>query len=254
MKIKAIIFSIIALHCTVLLPMNHPLLQAIQESNIVQVKEKLEEFFPNFFFEAANYTPLGLACAIGDMEIIELLLNARASIDFQLMDESNQPSNLTALTIAALHGHLDVCKLLLERGANTNPQNPHKMSPLHAAAQKGNPEIVKLLIQHGAELNVYDSSGHAPLHDAILKNQYGAFVQLLIAGANPDIQTIHYDEKLKKNVFDKTPLMFAIMQNRKKAFAHALLLHDASREIPDRNNHVPWNVVGYQAPFETIKK
>ena len=57
----------------------------------------------------------------------------------------------TALASAADRGHLEVVKLLLERGANPNTQDTfYKLKPLSWAAQRGHMEIVRLLLDRGA--------------------------------------------------------------------------------------------------------
>jgi ankyrin repeat protein len=254
MKIKTrIIGCIIALHCSSAMAMQHPLIQAIQDKNINQVKAALVNYVPNFYSETENCTPLSLACALGNGEIINTLLDAKADIDFQFKDEEDKPKNHTALTVAARHGHAEICRLLIERGANTNPQNPENFTPLHAAAWSGNAEITKMLIAHGAKIDVHDATGVTPLHRALFadanNNHYRAFAHLLIAGANPDIRTRYNDQKTQTTHSDKTALMLAIMLN-KKLFMHALLLFGASRDVPDRSNKIPTYIYRSRAHFE----
>jgi len=260
MKIKArIIGCIIALHCASVLAMQNPLIKAIQDENLAEVKALLVNYVPDFYCVAKNVTPLSLACALGNREIINTLLEAGATIDFQRKDGEGQPVSHTPLTAAARHGHLDICRLLIERGANTNPQNPDDFTPLHAAAWNGNAEIIKLLIAHGAKIDVHDdqdATGVTPLHQALLcdanNSHYQAFAQLLIAGANLDIQTKHYDQKTHMVHFDKTALMLAIELN-KELFAHALLLYGARRNIRNRQHNIPWEVAGFRAPFQRYR-
>lgn len=254
MKIKIrIIACIIAMQCASVVAMQHPLIQAIQDQNLNEVKNALVDYIPNFYSAAENCTPLSLACALGSREIINALLDAGAAIDFQRMDDESKPIHNTALTSAARHGHLDICKLLIEHGANTNPQNPNNFTPLHAAAWNGNAEIIKILIAHGAQIDVHDATGITPLHRALISdkdnNHYHAFAQLLSAGADINIQTRYYDEKAQMMRSDKTALMFAIMLN-KKLFAHALLLYGARRDVPDRSNIIPAYVNRARAHFE----
>lgn len=44
-------------------------------------------------------------------------------------------------------------KLLLENGAEVNAKNKPGWTPLHSAAGKGHTELCKLLLDHGAEVS-----------------------------------------------------------------------------------------------------
>jgi hypothetical protein len=65
-----------------------------------------------------------------------------------------------ALALACQHGHVEVLKLLLEAGENPNRYNPvgfHAHStPLHQAALAGHFEVARMLVQHGARLDFKD--------------------------------------------------------------------------------------------------
>ena len=54
----------------------------------------------------------------------------------------------TALYIAALNGHLDILKLLIEKGADVNTKDNKGKSALDVAKT---PEVKALLIKHGAK-------------------------------------------------------------------------------------------------------
>ena len=54
------------------------------------------------------------------------------------------------LWCAAAAGHLEIVKLLTERGANVNSTTKTNSTPLRAACFDGHFEIVQYLVQHGA--------------------------------------------------------------------------------------------------------
>ncbi|PTB67230.1 ankyrin, partial [Trichoderma citrinoviride] len=61
------------------------------------------------------------------------------------------------LSIAAFHGHLEICERLIEHGANANRQiddHPNDYSALSTAVRQEHVDIVRLLIDHGADPNL----------------------------------------------------------------------------------------------------
>lgn len=63
-------------------------------------------------------------------------------------------SGYSALHHAALNGHKEIVKLLLDHDASTNIVDVKGSSPLHLAAWSGNVEIVKLLLSGPSICNV----------------------------------------------------------------------------------------------------
>lgn len=61
--------------------------------------------------------------------------------------------------MAVDHGHIDVVKVLLERGANTEIKNLKGWTVMHKAAAKGWEEIIRLLAQKGADVNAEVKAG-----------------------------------------------------------------------------------------------
>lgn len=60
----------------------------------------------------------------------------------------------TALGVAARNNHINVCRLLISRGANIDLFNIEGETPLMLATECGRIEICELLIQNGANVNV----------------------------------------------------------------------------------------------------
>lgn len=70
-------------------------------------------------------TPLMLACIRGDEPMVNMLLDAGADVDAETpptgpayLMANPETQHWTALTYAAIHGHINLAKTLLEKNAN----------------------------------------------------------------------------------------------------------------------------------------
>ncbi|CAG0895818.1 unnamed protein product [Cyprideis torosa] len=95
----------------------------------------------------------------GNVEVVGKLLGLRtkkvgtfASLRRGPGPNTQDSSGYTVLHHAALNGHQEVVKLLLEHDASTNMVDHKGSSPLHLAAWTGNEEMVHLLLSHGPSI------------------------------------------------------------------------------------------------------
>jgi ankyrin repeat protein len=105
----------------------------------------------------ADYTPLHRASWNGRLEAGQLLLNRGADIDDQ-----DDYFKRTALICAAICGHAEFARMLLERGAMIDPRDVLGRTPLHCAAANRRTEVVRLLLERGADPHVRDVFGKTP--------------------------------------------------------------------------------------------
>ncbi|XP_024873145.1 ankycorbin isoform X2 [Temnothorax curvispinosus] len=88
------------------------------------------------------------AVASGRIELIKWLAKKRPST----LDVATHDGK-TPLHVAALHGHLDACKVLLDHGARINAvlrtSKGNSMTPLDAALYRGHRDCAKLIQMHG---------------------------------------------------------------------------------------------------------
>jgi ankyrin repeat protein len=100
------------------------------------------------------------------------------------------------LHLAVKNSNYDICKLLLEFGADVNACDQWGNRPLHIATQwLGRASICKLLLDYGAFINAQNNSDNTSLHYASYKG-FDDLVELLL----------NYNAKINiRNVFNKTP-------------------------------------------------
>ena len=129
---------------------------------ITNMKEVFMEDNLNLVYN--SHTPLQLACAKGDMEVVKILLAAGAEVN---------KGNRSPLYLASSNGHLEVVKFLTERGADINiaymgnniplsldPLADVISTPLYIACFNKHFKIINFLIDAGAKLyeeyNIYN--------------------------------------------------------------------------------------------------
>ncbi|KAE8441531.1 hypothetical protein EG329_004877 [Mollisiaceae sp. DMI_Dod_QoI] len=96
----------------------------------------------------ADTQPLYYAASFGLLEVVRLMLDAEQHID---IDALGGRARSSALHVAVYRDHIDVVRMLLDRGANTNLPNIGGESALYWASINGNQEMIDLLLDHGAK-------------------------------------------------------------------------------------------------------
>jgi ankyrin repeat protein len=120
---------------------------------LAEKPDLLNEFSPD------GFQPIGLAAFFGHSQIVSLLLNLGAQVDIP----SRNAMAATPLNSATAGGAIDICKQLLEHGANPNTSQADNFVPLHAAAQNGHKELTQLLLNFGANKALRNSVGKTAL-------------------------------------------------------------------------------------------
>src|SRR6185369_10698853 len=123
--------------------------------------QKHEVLIGYLLARGADYD-ISTATKIGDLDRVRELLDSNPDLVNQVPTYSYYTGS--PLRNAAGAGHLEVAKLLLERGANPNEPEPG-IAPnggaLHAAIGSKHYDLVKLLLEHGANPNAeVESSGN----------------------------------------------------------------------------------------------
>ncbi|TEA19591.1 Ankyrin-1 [Colletotrichum sidae] len=131
------------------------------------------------------------AATLNKKEVVEFLLDKGANPDLGafadcgVLTELGTDAVQTALYGAAWNGHIDIAKLLIDRGSNIHLQSQKKWTAFLAAYD--NAELVKLLLEKGADINSVCSSGTI-VHLASRNSHVKTLKVLLEHNPKPDLE------------------------------------------------------------------
>jgi ankyrin repeat protein len=126
-------------------------------------------------------TALHFAAEGGNMEVIKVLLDAKANPNAQ--DRTGK----TPVTVAAERGKVDALKALLAAGGDANARDQVQGSPLLWASGLGGPATVGIRLGAGANPNIQDVNGMTPLMWAAGVGKPETVTMLLDKGADPKV-------------------------------------------------------------------
>ncbi|XP_062816509.1 histone-lysine N-methyltransferase EHMT1 isoform X3 [Anolis carolinensis] len=131
---------------------------------------------PNFKMEHQNKrTPLHAAAESGHVDVCHMLIQAGANIDTCSQDQR------TPLMEAAENNHLETVKYLIKAGALVDPKDAEGSTCLHLAAKKGHYDVVQyLLTNEEMDVNCQDDGGWTPMIWAT-EYKHVELVKLLLA-------------------------------------------------------------------------
>jgi uncharacterized protein len=225
----------------------------------------------------AGQSALMWAAAQGQAEMIRLLVKARADVNARgtirewqrRVTSEPRPKGMnrggfTPLLYAAREGCIACARELLAGGADINRADPDQTTPLVLAMMNLHFEFASFLIKAGADVDRWDLYGQSPLYVAIDMNTLpkggrpdlpsedfttGLQVaeQLLLAGANPNIQ-LKLRPPYRNYIFDRggdqvlstgaTPLLRAAKGGDVEA-VKLLLKHKADLALPNDEGITP---------------
>ena len=128
--------------------------------------------------DPSGWSPLMYACAVGQVDLVLLLLDHGAVVDradrdgatpfFRAcsaghaaaatlladrgadVERAGPPWGRSPLCAACLGGHTDAARLCLDRGADVNRRDQNGWSPLIAASRQGSIDVARLCLERGA--------------------------------------------------------------------------------------------------------
>ena len=110
--------------------------------------------------EQYNKTPLHYASYFGHVEICRHLLDHGAEVD------SRDSLGRTPLHYSCQFGHVEVTRLLLSRGADVAAVDNRLFTPLHLAAVTGHSDCVAALLKYRPDIHMKDKNGFTALDNA----------------------------------------------------------------------------------------
>ena len=154
--------------------------------------------------DAGEGRALSTAAANGQLEIVEMLLEAGVDVD------TGRGGVASPLFGAVMNGHLEAAALLLGAGADPNGRGGRAGTP--ALNLVKDETMAKLLIDGGANVNSRDGRGRTALFEAITLGDQGLEQLLLDSGADPElgddagrtpllVATAYHFEVIKQQLF-----------------------------------------------------
>lgn len=122
---------------------------AFEDKNLAKVRALLREDPSRLSMLTPMGTLLHSAVTEGSLPIVKLLVKMGIDVN----RGSNEGANPTPIDTAALEGHLDIAKYLLDNGAKMDTSEPAR-NPLFSAIYGGHTEIARLLLDRGIDFRV----------------------------------------------------------------------------------------------------
>ena len=244
------------------------LFTAIEKEDIAEVQGLLAQSNVNVNCVQKGYSPLIWAAELGNLELVRILLDHQAEIDYfcpvgsfnqtaliaatidgfydvaeELLKRGARPdvsaqNSDKAILIAALNGHFNIVRLLATYGADVNALNIHSVvdydngsvleSPLYYVAAAGDCETAEILLKCNANLNSQNIDGQTPTHIAVLNNKSDVLIMLAKQGANLSLS----------DRFGNTPLHYSC-ENSNIEITQFLVSFGADVNVENSEGRVP---------------
>jgi len=158
-----------------------PLARACENASEPTVIRLLEARANPNAAQVNGLTPLMIAARTGSLNVVKALLSRGANVN-----AATANTDETALSWAVAERHLDIVRVLIDKGADVHARPRQAFSPLIGAAENGDIETAKVLIAAGARVNDAASDGTHPLAYAVAIGQSAFAHFLLEQGADPN--------------------------------------------------------------------
>lgn len=156
-------------------------MKAIKENNFQIVDSLLNDGFNPNTTDDDEFTALHHASQIGNLEIVEVLIEKGADI------HAKSKSGDSIFIWACWGGKIDIIKVLIEKGADINSEDKYGHTGLKIAELQNNTELKELLLKNrvGNKMNKMDPI--STLFNAASYGQLSLFESIVMDGMDLDV-------------------------------------------------------------------
>lgn len=135
-----------------------PIVEAVRDGSLDATKKALIDG-ASVHARADDGTPvIVIAATVRSLDIVKILIENGAR-----PDDKSKKDEVTALTLAAANGDLEIVTYLLDQKADIDLPGALRETALIKATRAQHKDVVKLLLERGASTEETDSSGATPL-------------------------------------------------------------------------------------------
>ncbi|XP_032872831.1 histone-lysine N-methyltransferase EHMT2-like [Amblyraja radiata] len=145
----------------------------------------------------------------GSVQMVQFLLTT-GQVDLNTQDSGGW----TPVIWAAEHKHIEIIKLLLDRGASVAQKDNEENICLHWAAFAGSSDIAEVLLNARCNIQAVNMHGDTPLHIAARENFYDCVILFLSRGADIEVKNREGDSPLDCCVVN-SQVWFALQLNKR---------------------------------------
>ncbi|XP_043944642.1 E3 ubiquitin-protein ligase MIB2-like [Protopterus annectens] len=214
------------------------LLSEAAKGNVERLKILIQKFPSKVNIKHQGKTALHVASHQGHIDIVKMLLEAKADVEVQ--DDNGD----RAMHFATYGNEHEVSKLLIKHGASVNSVNSARQTPLHVAAQKGYAEVVRVLCYNKCDVNIQDADGNTPLHLAVDHN-YEEIIELLTAVKSLNCSLVNY--------IGYNPLHTAALKGSKVGVQRILIRARSLADDKKEDGFGPLHLAAYNGRTDVVK-
>ena len=225
--------------------------ECIKNKDITQIKNYFGN--PNLrvweFKQEDDYTCLHKAVFMNDLDIVQVILyelkkrlglGANAAMTKFVNEKTTE--GITALHYAAYKGNVEIAKLLILNGANSDAASNRGKNVMHLAAEGNQPSMMIYFMSYeNQDIFSIDDCGSTPLHWACYSGAEEAVLFLLSLNAN-------INAKDKEGL---TPLHLSVIAKKEKIVLR-LLQKGADKTISNNNGEIPYDLAKKKNYYEIM--
>lgn len=218
--------------------------------------------------DGIGHTPLMRAVDLGHIDVVKVLLKAKADPDIKTEDGT------TALILAVKYSTIkpEIVQGLLDAGADPNAKTRDGETAASIAVQEQKRELIPILARYKVDWNL-SGPAHTPLGSAVDQGDTDSVQALLVAGADPNakgetgraplVMAIDNEEIFRillaakadpntMNSWGQTVLMQAILED-KPARVEDLIKAGADLSVRSENDQTALELAETQAKYEMVE-